>query len=315
MYNNSIKACIQLLASQRVNSANVSKISSNQFLQLIRGQSSYCRVSLSMPPKRNERRAISPAVSIQIANVHTNESNSPKKDDSIDLSKLQPKPCHCCGREITPRSKWKRNWDEIRFCSDQCRSWPGTIKVFTYKGDEEFINATGIRSTKSIEFEGNSNLERCINRDEGEPEKDTPLGPKHQLLIHELDLDAWIESSILSVAQQSSKSTKFKTLQDVAQVMDDDMDKISDVQLGNAIHEYLKHSHTGLRELIRRAARRLVVLPSDSWACTKRNLLDLGENQKVPILTLTQQNGRHKITTLSDVSHAKGEIEISIEKA
>lgn len=274
-----------------------------------------------MPPKRNDRRSISPPFPNQnrsAAKIHTNQKGSEsKKDDEIDLSKLQPKPCHCCGREITPRSKWKRNWDEIRFCSDQCRSWPGTIKVFTYQGDEGTADLAGMnlnKITKPTPLEGNTNLERCINRDEGDPNKETPLGPKHQLLIHELDVDAWIESSIWTVAQQSSKSTNLKSLQDVAQVMDDDMDKLADVQLGNAINEYLKHSHTSLREMIRRAARRLVVMPCDSWACTKRNLLKLAENQKVPILLLTQQKGRQRLVTLSDVSHAKGEIEVSLEK-
>lgn len=264
-----------------------------------------------MPPKRNERRANSPPLQVQqSAKVHTIE-----KDDEIDLSKLQPKPCHCCGREITPRKKWKRNWDEIRFCSDTCKSWPGTIKMFVYQGDGSATAELNInKALKPTELEGNSNLEKCIKRDEGDPNKETPLGPQHQLLVHELELDAWIESSIWTVAKQSlSSSQQLKTLQDVAQVMDDDMDKISDVQLGNAIHEYLKHSHIGLRELIRRAARRLVVMPPDSWACSKRDLLNLAKDEKVPVLRLTQQNGRKKINTLSDVSHAKGEIEISIE--
>ncbi|PWN37608.1 uncharacterized protein FA14DRAFT_159578 [Meira miltonrushii] len=291
------------------------KVSRNtQLKQPIRAQSTCCRVSSSMPPKRNDRRAITPPSPIQTAKVHTNGGETSTKDDSIDLSKLQAKPCHCCGREITPRSKWKRNWDEIRFCSDQCRSWPGTIKVFTYQGGEDVGSPAGVnmnKVTKPTELEGNSNLEKCINRDEGDPNKETPLGPQHQLLVHELDLDAWIESSIWAVAQQSSKATKLKTLQDVAQVMDDDMDKISDVQLGNAIHEYLKHSHAGLREMIRRAARRLVVMPSESWACSKRNLI----GEKVPVLALSQKDGRQRLITLSDVSHAKGEIEVSIDKS
>ena len=31
------------------------------------------------------------------------------------------KPCVVCGREITWRKKWERNWDEVRYCSDGCR--------------------------------------------------------------------------------------------------------------------------------------------------------------------------------------------------
>jgi hypothetical protein len=32
------------------------------------------------------------------------------------------KPCAVCGREITWRKKWEKNWDEIRYCSDSCRT-------------------------------------------------------------------------------------------------------------------------------------------------------------------------------------------------
>ena len=31
------------------------------------------------------------------------------------------KPCQACGRTITWRRKWARDWDEVRFCSDACR--------------------------------------------------------------------------------------------------------------------------------------------------------------------------------------------------
>ena len=31
------------------------------------------------------------------------------------------KPCAVCGRTITWRKKWERDWDEVRYCSDACR--------------------------------------------------------------------------------------------------------------------------------------------------------------------------------------------------
>ncbi len=31
------------------------------------------------------------------------------------------KSCASCGREITWRKKWARDWDAVRFCSDGCR--------------------------------------------------------------------------------------------------------------------------------------------------------------------------------------------------
>ena len=31
------------------------------------------------------------------------------------------KPCASCGRVMTWRKSWERNWDEVRYCSDACR--------------------------------------------------------------------------------------------------------------------------------------------------------------------------------------------------
>lgn len=31
------------------------------------------------------------------------------------------KPCLVCGRTITWRKKWTRDWNEVRYCSDACR--------------------------------------------------------------------------------------------------------------------------------------------------------------------------------------------------
>ncbi len=33
-----------------------------------------------------------------------------------------PKSCVTCGRTITWRKKWERDWDNVKFCSDGCRS-------------------------------------------------------------------------------------------------------------------------------------------------------------------------------------------------
>lgn len=34
---------------------------------------------------------------------------------------LPTKDCAVCGRTITWRKKWERDWDQVRFCSDACR--------------------------------------------------------------------------------------------------------------------------------------------------------------------------------------------------
>ena len=32
-----------------------------------------------------------------------------------------PKSCAVCGRAITWRKKWERDWESVRYCSDRCR--------------------------------------------------------------------------------------------------------------------------------------------------------------------------------------------------
>jgi hypothetical protein len=34
---------------------------------------------------------------------------------------LPAKPCATCGRSMTWRKRWARNWDEVKYCSDFCR--------------------------------------------------------------------------------------------------------------------------------------------------------------------------------------------------
>ncbi len=34
---------------------------------------------------------------------------------------IDSKPCQSCGRTITWRKKWERDWAEVRYCSDACR--------------------------------------------------------------------------------------------------------------------------------------------------------------------------------------------------
>ena len=34
---------------------------------------------------------------------------------------LPSKPCVACGRPMTWRKRWEKNWDEVKYCSDACR--------------------------------------------------------------------------------------------------------------------------------------------------------------------------------------------------
>ena len=37
-------------------------------------------------------------------------------------STLPSKICITCGREMTWRKSWAKNWDEVKYCSDACRA-------------------------------------------------------------------------------------------------------------------------------------------------------------------------------------------------
>lgn len=34
---------------------------------------------------------------------------------------LPAKPCLACGRPMSWRKAWARNWDEVKYCSERCR--------------------------------------------------------------------------------------------------------------------------------------------------------------------------------------------------
>ena len=35
---------------------------------------------------------------------------------------LPSKICIACGREMTWRKSWAKNWDDVKYCSDACRA-------------------------------------------------------------------------------------------------------------------------------------------------------------------------------------------------
>jgi hypothetical protein len=42
---------------------------------------------------------------------------------------LPTKSCQACGLPFTWRKKWERNWENVRYCSDRCRSGKGRQKT------------------------------------------------------------------------------------------------------------------------------------------------------------------------------------------
>ncbi len=41
---------------------------------------------------------------------------------------LPSKPCQACGREMTWRKAWAKNWAEVKYCSDACRAQKASAK-------------------------------------------------------------------------------------------------------------------------------------------------------------------------------------------
>jgi hypothetical protein len=43
---------------------------------------------------------------------------------------LPSKPCVACGRPMTWRKSWEKNWDSVKYCSERCRrQGSGTPKL------------------------------------------------------------------------------------------------------------------------------------------------------------------------------------------
>lgn len=41
---------------------------------------------------------------------------------------LPSKPCQACGRAMTWRKAWAKNWTEVKYCSDACRAKKAALK-------------------------------------------------------------------------------------------------------------------------------------------------------------------------------------------
>lgn len=48
-----------------------------------------------------------------------------KRDFAGNKSSLPSKPCVACGRPMTWRKKWEKNWGQVKYCSDACRKKGG----------------------------------------------------------------------------------------------------------------------------------------------------------------------------------------------
>jgi hypothetical protein len=55
------------------------------------------------------------------------ESVTSNRDFKGNKSGLPSKPCQVCGRTMTWRKSWARNWDQVLYCSERCRRQRRTV--------------------------------------------------------------------------------------------------------------------------------------------------------------------------------------------
>ena len=48
-----------------------------------------------------------------------------RKEFKGNKQALPSKPCVACGRPMTWRKHWAKNWDAVKYCSDACRRTRG----------------------------------------------------------------------------------------------------------------------------------------------------------------------------------------------
>lgn len=215
-------------------------------------------------------------------------------------SKLAPKPCVTCGRQITPRAKWAKNWGEIRTCSDSCKSFKPSSRAAVFQLRN--LHKTVIDNVRSgLNAANDESVSHALSRFlTSHPE--THDAANESIVRAQVDVDTWIEHALVSTSPpQSTHSGNLPScdalelrLLQAASVFDrlvaDGKDAGTD-----SLHHYLQSSGPGMRERVRRAARRLFVLDQDEMS-TGAGRLQLLQNGKV-------------LNGLEGASFAKGSIQ------
>ena len=225
----------------------------------------------------------------------TDEAASSSK---ASLYSLSPKACLTCGRVITPRAKWAKDWSGIKYCSDRCRSTrPGKIVVrCSADGAGALDECLGVTKTEAAEFK--------------------------------VDIETFVEGILLDVAKRNATGTledvqdRIKDILNIASIDIGSLAKETSVSQSDQNDEEQKSAETndsmhplwkamdsppGLRERIRRAARRLALgLTHDSdpqqtnTTTTDAGSIELLQNAKV-------------LRTIQDLSFAKGVLHIKLK--
>ncbi len=82
-----------------------------------------------LPPRRTEEQRIAYTFRKQAPSAPLNRFQCMKNDFKGNKQSLPSKPCLVCGRSMTWRKAWAKNWAEVRYCSDACRARKGTVQL------------------------------------------------------------------------------------------------------------------------------------------------------------------------------------------
>lgn len=293
--------------------------------------------SISIPLQRLARpvligsqfRMVSKSTRSRQAATSDEDNQTHQSGTTPALSSLAIKPCLTCGREITPRAKWAKNWNEIKTCSDSCKRFKmgsGLNKV-TISNDilvADQTEKTLLCSTSQAASKSDLRLQTSCY-------KALRSMVNAEVSSTVIDVDAWIELSIMETSSSFAPSVAHKDLATTDQVeaalarvasaadqiLATDRDPSSAApsqgsqeQQDPAVASEEKSapfagplmstlsSGPGLRERVRRSARRLFVLEPSQWASH--------EHQSGKGIVL-QQNGKI-LDGLHGASFAKGDV-------
>ncbi|SNX83118.1 uncharacterized protein MEPE_01824 [Melanopsichium pennsylvanicum] len=248
---------------------------------------------------RKSARALAAAESNQSDGEATLVASSSK----VSLSDLSPKACLTCGRVITPRAKWAKDWDGIKYCSDRCRiTRPGKVVArFLPENDLSSlgryigVNVKGHREEIHVDVE--TLIEALLLDISGKNGGGTLEDVQDQLKT--ILRDASIPIAAESIGSKFGASD--------AESGDEKVEKNkADVDGNNAIHPLWKalNSTPGLRERIRRAARRLALGINHDSDPKQTNITTTDQGSIQLVL------GKKTLRTVEDLSFAKGVIHI-----
>lgn len=213
----------------------------------------------------------------------------PKRSNaSPAITSLQTKPCLTCAREITPRAALARNWAEVKYCSDACRSQRRARAVLSFD--------THAHSSET-------DLADC-------------LWPRLVLFDAQkqkwyINVEDWVELSLLTIAAQPSRKHTCEEVEAFLLTQCRASHSNSDTEAPAMLEEVLA-APPGLCERVRRAARRCLIFAEgrteedEAQRVARRFQAAIQPRGKA----FTLKQGSQTLMTLHDVSYAKGPIDI-----